>query len=90
MSRASLAFAIMTAATVLTAAPLRAQTYDPHYPFCLEGYAVEGGNIDCRFTLLSQCNQSTAGGGGQCITNPYFAGAQAPAGARHARDRRGH
>ena len=90
MSRAALTFATLAAAAVLTATPLRAQTYDPHYPFCLEGYAIEGGNIDCRFTSLAQCNQSTAGGGGQCVTNPYYAGGQAPAEPRYRRDRRAH
>jgi len=80
--------AILTAAAVLTATPLRAQTYDPSYPVCLDGYAGEGGNPDCRFTTLAQCNQSSAGNGGGCITNPYFKGAQAPAAPRRGRERR--
>ncbi len=32
------ALAILTLATVLTAAPARAQTYDPAYPVCLHVY----------------------------------------------------
>ncbi len=32
------ALVILTIATVLTAAPVRAQTYDPAYPVCLHVY----------------------------------------------------
>jgi hypothetical protein len=34
--------AILTTATVLTAAPVRAQTYDPNYPVCLQTYGIDG------------------------------------------------
>jgi hypothetical protein len=34
--------AILTTATVLTAAPVRAQTYDPNYPVCLQTYGIGG------------------------------------------------
>src|SRR5450432_780379 len=40
------ALAILMIATVLTAAPARAQTYDPAYPVCLHVYSENGG-IDC-------------------------------------------
>src|SRR5450755_319896 len=36
------ALAILTIATVLTAAPVRAQTYDPAYPVCLHVYQWGG------------------------------------------------
>jgi hypothetical protein len=38
---------ILTAATVLTAAPARAQTYNPDYPVCLQVYGIGGGDIGC-------------------------------------------
>jgi hypothetical protein len=40
------ALAILMIATVLAAAPARAQTYDPAYPACLHVYSENGG-IDC-------------------------------------------
>ena len=80
--------AISAIATVLMAAPARAQTYDPNYPVCLQIYDIDGGYIDCGYTSLAQCAQSASGRAAQCITNPYFAGAQAPRGPRPRRDRR--
>ena len=82
------ALAILTTAAVLAAAPVRAQTYDPNYPVCLQIYAVHGGYIECSYNSLAQCAQSASGRAAQCITNPYFAGAQAPRGSRSRRDRR--
>jgi hypothetical protein len=74
--------AILTIATVLTAAPARAQTYDPAYQVCLR----DRGAIyyECRYTSLPQCNASASGRAAQCVINPYFASAQAPA-WRHRR-----
>jgi hypothetical protein len=74
-----LALAIVTIATVLTAAPARAQTYDPSYPVCLEVYGDDGSVIECGYTSLAQCTQSASGGrSGRCFNNPYFAVAHAP------------
>jgi hypothetical protein len=84
------ALAILTTAAVLTAAPVRAQTYDPNYPVCLQTYGIDGGYIDCSYHSLPQCAQSASGRAAQCITNPYFAGGQAPGGPRSRRDRRGY
>jgi hypothetical protein len=84
------ALAILTTAAVLAAAPARAQTYDPNYPVCLQTYGIDGGYIECSYTSLAQCAQSASGRAAQCITNPYFAGAQAPGGPRSRRDRRGY
>jgi hypothetical protein len=78
------AWAILAIATVLTAAPALAQTYNPDYPVCLQTYGIDGG-IACGYTSLAQCALSAGGRAAQCIINPYFAGAPAP--ARH-RDRR--
>ena len=68
-----LACTILTIATVLVAAPARAQTYDPNYPVCLQTYGIDGGYIDCSFTSLAQCAASASGRGGLCLNNPYFA-----------------
>jgi hypothetical protein len=67
--------AILSAATILTAAPVRAQTYDPAYPVCLQVY--QGFNdyyFECAYTSLPQCNASASGRAAQCIVNPYYAG----------------
>jgi hypothetical protein len=80
--------AILITATVLTAAPARAQTYDPHYPACLQTYGVGGNYIECSYTSLAQCAQTASGRAAQCITNPYFASAQVPAGPYYGRHRR--
>ena len=82
-----LATAILTLATVLTAASGGAQTYDPAYPVCLQTYGIEGSSIECGYTSLPQCAQSASGRAAQCIENPYFAAARAPSGSRYQRQR---
>ena len=82
------ALAILTIATVLTAAPARAQTYDQHYPVCLQSYGLGGSSIECSYTSLAQCAQSASGLAAQCIANPYFAGARVPAGPHYRRHSR--
>jgi len=73
------ALAILTIATVLTAAPVRAQTYDPAYPVCLHVYGPRGANwYECSYTSLPQCNASASGRAAQCVINPYFAGVEEP------------
>ena len=64
---------VLTIAAVLAASPLRAQTYDPNYPVCIQTYAIGGGSIDCSFTSLAQCAASASGRPAQCYDNPYFA-----------------
>ena len=81
------ALAILTGVTVLTAAPARAQTYNPDYPVCLQVYDIEGSYIECGYTSLPQCAQTASGRAAQCIINPYFASTQVRA-ARY--DRRHH
>ena len=68
-----LACTILTIATVLVAAPARAQTYDPNYPVCQQVYGINGSYYDCSFTSLAQCAASASGRGGLCLNNPYFA-----------------
>jgi len=55
------ALAIFTTATVLTAAPTRAQTYDPAYPVCLHVYTRGANYYECRYASLPQCNASASG-----------------------------
>jgi len=80
------ALTILSVAAVLTAAPVRAQTYDPAHPVCIQTYGIDGSYIECSFDSLAQCAGSASGRAAQCITNPYFGGTRAPAGP-HARQR---
>jgi hypothetical protein len=79
------ALVILTIAMVSTAAPARAQTYDPAYPVCLHVYGRGGSYYECRYTSLPQCNASASGRSAQCVVNPYFASAQVPADYRRHR-----
>jgi hypothetical protein len=47
----------------------------------------EGGYIGCGYTSMAQCAQPASGLAAQCIINPYFAGAQRPAGPHSRRYR---
>jgi len=78
-----LALAILAIGTVSTE-PAVAQTYDPAYPVCLHVYG-RASYYECRYTSLPQCNASASGRSAQCVINPYFAGAQEPAGYRRHR-----
>jgi Protein of unknown function (DUF3551) len=69
---------VLTIATVLTAVPARAQTYDPAYPVCLRVYGKIN-YYECRYTSLPQCAATASGRSAECIVNPYFAGTQAVA-----------
>ena len=84
-----LALATLTIATVLTATPTLAQTYDPKYPVCLQIYqSWRDYYFECTYTTLAQCNMSASGRAAQCIVNPYYAGAKASPGRRDRRHRR--
>jgi hypothetical protein len=50
----------------------RAQTYDPHYPVCLQTYGISGQSIQCRYPSMGSCQVSASGRAAQCIANPYF------------------
>ena len=64
---------LLTIATAVWAAPLRAQTFEPNYPVCRENDSIGGGSINCSFTSLAQCAASASGRSSQCFDNPYFA-----------------
>jgi hypothetical protein len=74
------ALAMLTIAAALMTTPALAQTYDPKYPVCLQTYGIGGSSIDCSYGSLAVCSATASGLAAQCITNPFFAGAQAPAG----------
>jgi hypothetical protein len=69
----ALAGTILGLGMMLAAAPARAQTYDPNYPFCLQIYGRDGNYIACGYTSMAPCKLSASGRAAQCIVNPYFA-----------------
>jgi hypothetical protein len=79
-----LALAIL-AIGIVSIGPATAQTYDPTYPVCLHVYTRGANFYECRYTSLPQCNASASGRAAQCVINPYFGGAQEPAGYRRHR-----
>ncbi|MBA2399009.1 MAG: DUF3551 domain-containing protein [Bradyrhizobium sp.] len=81
------ALTVVTVAALLTAVPVRAQTYDPAYPVCIQTYGIDGSTIECGFNSLGQCAASASGRAAQCITNPYFGGARTSAGPNARRQR---
>jgi Protein of unknown function (DUF3551) len=74
----ALAWTILAAGTMLVSGPVRAQTYDPSYPVCLQVYDIDGGYIECAYTSLAQCNASASGRAAQCVINPFLPPANYP------------
>jgi hypothetical protein len=64
----SIAVLVMGALSV----PAQAQTYDPHYPVCLQTYGISGNAISCRYPSMEACQVSAMGRAAQCIANPYY------------------
>jgi hypothetical protein len=62
---------VVTTATISAVEPVRAQTYDPRYPVCMQTYGPFGG-IDCSYTSMVDCRLLARGHSAQCLTNPYF------------------
>jgi hypothetical protein len=79
------ALMILAIATALTATSAWAQTYNPHYPVCLQTFGIFGESIECDYTSLAQCAPSARGRAAQCIVNPYFPSARQPANYRRHR-----
>ena len=79
-----LALAILAIGTV-SIGSAAAQTYDPAYPVCLHVYTLGANYYECRHMSLPQCNASASGRAAQCVINPYFGGAEEPAGYRRHR-----
>ena len=83
------ALAILTIVTVSTAAPARAQTYNPDYPVCLQVSSMQDSYIECAYTSLEQCRWSASGRNAMCVINPYPGpGARMPAERNSRRHRR--
>jgi hypothetical protein len=60
-------------AAACLAAPARAQTYDPNYPYCLQiYYDMVHYSFECAYTSMEQCQASASGRNAQCVVNPYF------------------
>jgi hypothetical protein len=84
-----LALAVLTAVSVLTAAPVVAQTYGGNSPFCLQSYGMGGGyGIDCSYSSMEQCQATASGLSATCLTNPYHPNAQATRGPGSRQPRR--
>jgi hypothetical protein len=81
----TLARLVLATATTLAAASAQAQTYDPNYPICLQTFGRNGNTISCGYTSMVQCGWSASGRAAQCITNPYFAGANSGRTRRQSR-----
>ena len=56
---ATFALAIATFG-LASSVPVRAQTYDPSYPVCMQIYGPVG-YFDCRYTSLQQCQYLAVG-----------------------------
>jgi hypothetical protein len=69
--------ATLIIATVASAGPVRAQTYNPNYPVCMQVYSPFQ-YFDCSFFSIRDCKVSASGRGAQCVVNPYFAGEPPP------------
>ena len=85
----SAALAVLTVATIWTAAPARAQTYDPAYPVCLHVFGREVEYYECTYTSIDQCKQTASGRQAMCVVNPYYAGREA-VGRNDRRQQRGY
>jgi Protein of unknown function (DUF3551) len=83
-----LARPVLAVAMTLSAASAQAQTYDPNYPICLQTFGLDGNAISCGYTSMEQCRLSASGRAAQCITNPYFAGANPDRSRRQSRSSR--
>jgi Tfp pilus assembly protein PilV len=83
--------AILTTVMVWATAPAVAQTYGGNSPFCLQSYGMGGGyGIDCSYSSMEQCQATASGLSATCLTNPYYANAQAPRRPTSRQPRRGY
>ena len=69
---------ILALSALHIAAPAKAQTYDPHYPYCLQIYDdMVHYTFECAYTSMPQCQASASGRNAQCVVNPYYPRPQA-------------
>jgi hypothetical protein len=76
----ALAWTMLASGIMLSAAPVRAQTYDPGHPVCVQLWDIQGGYIECAYSSLAQCNAAASGRAAQCLINPFFESAGFPPG----------
>ncbi|MEP7030467.1 MAG: DUF3551 domain-containing protein [Pseudolabrys sp.] len=69
---AGLFAAALSAATLMGAAPVRAEVF---YPWCavFSGRGA-GGTSSCGFVSLAQCRENVRGVGGTCVENHAYPG----------------
>jgi hypothetical protein len=63
---------LLALAMPFATATARAQTYNPHYPVCVQIFGPFG-HFDCSYTSLAQCNLNVTAQAAQCVLNPYYA-----------------
>ena len=80
--------ALTTLGTMLAAAPVGAQAYDPNFPVCLQVFGIGGNYIACGYISMAQCAQSASGRAAQCLVNPFFMGANTPTSRTYGRRHR--
>jgi hypothetical protein len=69
--------AILAVAALHFAAPAKAQTYDPRYPYCLQIYDdMVHYTFECGYTSMPQCQASASGRNASCMANPYYGRSQ--------------
>ena len=86
-----LALSILTMCAVLAAASADAQTFGGNGPICLQRYQWGGSrSIYCDYSSMAQCQATASGLGAMCLTNPYYANAQAPREPAYRQPRRGY
>jgi hypothetical protein len=54
----ALALTILVIGMIAASVPVRAQTYDPNYPVCVQVSRIEGSYITCGYTSMAQCQMS--------------------------------
>lgn len=64
-------YAVAAIGLLLAGGSVRAQTYDPSYPVCMQIYGPVG-YFDCRYGSLEQCRYLAVGRSASCVVNPYF------------------
>lgn len=74
----SLILAVFAVGTVVAAAPLSAQTYDPKYSVC-KRVNSDAASVDCYYTTMAECQQDIRGMSAQCVPNPFYKATPAPA-----------
>ena len=75
---AAAAAAAILGSALPSVTPVRAQTYDPRYPVCLQIYqGMTDYYLECGYTSIPQCQMSASGRYAQCVVNPYYKGPKA-------------